>query len=48
MELFKLVEKIKPKKTVLTNLNSEMDYSLLKKKLPKHIVPAYDGLSFIL
>ena len=44
----KYVEKIKPKKTILTNLNSEMDYSTLKRKLPKHIIPAYDGLSFIL
>ena len=47
-DVLKLVEKIKPKKTILTNLNSEMDYSTLKRKLPKHIIPAYDGLSFIL
>ena len=47
-DVLKLVEKIKPKQTILTNLNSEMDYSTLKRKLPKHIIPAYDGLSFIL
>ena len=38
---------IKPKKTILTNLNNEMDYGYLKKKLPKNIVPAYDGMSFL-
>ena len=47
-DVLKLVKRIKPKKTILTNLNSKMDYTSLKKKLPKNIVPAYDGLSFIL
>ena len=41
-----LVEKIKPKKTILTNLHTDLDYNFLKKKLPKNIMPAYDGLSF--
>ena len=36
---------VKPKKTVLTNLHVDLDYFQLKKKLPKDIVPAYDGLS---
>ena len=43
MELVKL---IKPKKTILTNLHTDLDYHDLKKKLPKNIVPAFDGLSF--
>lgn len=41
------INKIKPKKTILTNLHSDMDYSKLKKKLKKissKIVPAFDGL----
>ncbi len=33
-----------PKKAILTNLHSEFDYKILKSKLPKNIVPAYDGL----
>ena len=41
-----LVKKIKPKKTILTNLHVDLDYFTLKKKLPKNIIPAYDGLSF--
>ena len=37
---------LKPKKTILTNLNNEMDYNYLSKILPKNIVPGYDGMSF--
>ena len=43
-----LIQIIKPKKTILTNLNSDMDYYSLKKKLPYNVVPAYDGLSFLI
>jgi len=35
---------LKPKKTILTNLHSDLDYSFLIKKLPKDVVPAHDGL----
>ena len=41
-----LTKLIKPKKTILTNLHVDLDYFVLKKKLPKNIIPAYDGLSF--
>ena len=36
---------VKPQKTILTNLHVDMDYYDLKKKLPKHIIPAFDGLN---
>ncbi len=39
-------KKINAKKTILTNLHVDFDYLRLKKKLPKNIVPAFDGLSF--
>jgi phosphoribosyl 1,2-cyclic phosphate phosphodiesterase len=35
---------LKPKKTVLTNLHHDLDYKVLLKKLPKNIIPAFDGL----
>ena len=41
-----LTKLIKPKKTILTNLHVDLDYFVLKKKLPKNIIPAFDGLSF--
>ncbi len=47
-DIINLVKLIKPKKTILTNLNNEMDYNTLKKKLPKNILPAYDGLNLLL
>jgi len=40
------VKIIKPIKTILTNLSADIDYGIIKKKLPKNIVPAYDGMSF--
>jgi len=47
-KVLKLVNFIKPKKTILTNLNIDMDYNELKKKLPRGIVPAYDGMSLLI
>ncbi len=43
-EILDLIKIIKPKKTILTNLHSDMDYQTLKKSLPRNIIPAYDGL----
>ena len=45
-EALDLIKLVKPQKAVLTNLHSDLDYDYLKKKLPKNILPAYDGLSF--
>ena len=38
------IKYLKPKKTILTNLHSDLDYSFLIKTLQKNVVPAYDGL----
>jgi phosphoribosyl 1,2-cyclic phosphate phosphodiesterase len=40
-----LIAKFNPKKAILTNLHSDLDYNKLKKKLPKNVVPAYDGFT---
>ncbi len=45
-EAINFAKLVKPKKTVLTNLHIDLDYFDLKRKLPKNIVPAFDGLSF--
>jgi phosphoribosyl 1,2-cyclic phosphate phosphodiesterase len=42
---------LNPKKTILTNLHSDIDYSLFKKKLSKisnKIIPGYDGLRILI
>ena len=41
----KLINEFKPKRAVLTNLHSDLDYEKLQKKLPKNICPAYDGMT---
>ena len=41
-----LINKVKPKKTILTNLHVDLDYRELKKKLSQNILPAYDGMNF--
>ena len=44
-EVIELTKILKPKKTILTNLHSDLDYNFLSKTLPKNIIPAYDGMS---
>lgn len=39
------VEKVKPRLTVLTHMNTKMDYQSIQKQLPDHVQLAYDGLS---
>ena len=41
----KLIKLFSPKKAILTNLHSDLDYNYLKRVLPKNIIPAYDGLT---
>ena len=45
-EVIELTKILKPNKTILTNLHSDLDYNDLINILPKNIVPAYDGMSF--
>ena len=42
-----LIKIFSPKKAVLTNLHSDLDYNKLKAKLSRNIIPAYDGLSLV-
>jgi len=39
-----LIETVRPRRAVLTNLHTDLDYATLAAKLPPHVVPAYDGL----
>ena len=47
-KVLSLVELIKPKKTILTNMSTDLDYNKLKKKLPKNIIPGFDGMTVTL
>ena len=40
-----MIKKFKPKNAILTNLSPVLDYKILKKLLPKNVIPAHDGLT---
>jgi phosphoribosyl 1,2-cyclic phosphate phosphodiesterase len=42
------IERLKPKRAILTNLHSDLDFEALRAKLPPHVEPAYDGLKLML
>ena len=44
-EALALIEQLRPRRAILTNLHSDLDYDELRKRLPPHVEPAYDGLS---
>ena len=46
-EIIHLTNKLKPKKTILTNLHTDLDYDHLIEILPKNILPGFDGLTII-
>jgi phosphoribosyl 1,2-cyclic phosphate phosphodiesterase len=43
-ETLSWIERLKPKRAVLTNMHIDLDYGTLKAKLPPYIEPAYDGM----
>lgn len=40
------IARIKPKRAILTNLHTDMDYASLRKHLPSNVEPGFDGMSF--
>jgi phosphoribosyl 1,2-cyclic phosphate phosphodiesterase len=42
------IECLKPKRAILTNLHADLDYEVLRVKLPPHVEPAYDGMRITL
>jgi phosphoribosyl 1,2-cyclic phosphate phosphodiesterase len=42
------IDRVAPKRAILTNMHTDLDYAELKAKLPPHVEPAYDGLSVFL
>ncbi len=45
-EALQWIERVKPKRAILTNLHTDMDYATLKAELPPHIEPGFDGMTF--
>jgi phosphoribosyl 1,2-cyclic phosphate phosphodiesterase len=38
------VDRIQPRRAVLTHMHTDLDYRRLKAELPSHVEPAYDGM----
>jgi phosphoribosyl 1,2-cyclic phosphate phosphodiesterase len=38
------IERFKPRRAVITNMHSDLDYEVLRKRLPEGVIPAYDGM----
>ena len=38
------IDELKPKRAILTNMHSDLDYEKLRRELPPHVEPAHDGL----
>jgi len=39
------IDKMAPKRAVLTNMHVDLDYATLEAETPDHITPAYDGMT---
>jgi phosphoribosyl 1,2-cyclic phosphate phosphodiesterase len=39
------IGRIKPRRAILTNLHADLDYEVLRGKLPANVEPAYDGIT---
>ncbi|MGH6851838.1 MAG: MBL fold metallo-hydrolase, partial [Methylocella sp.] len=38
------IAKLRPKRAILTNLHSDLDFARLKSELPENVEPAFDGM----
>jgi phosphoribosyl 1,2-cyclic phosphate phosphodiesterase len=39
------IERLKPRRAILTNLHADLDYAKLRSELPAHVEPAFDGMT---
>ncbi len=44
-EALEWIERVSPKRAVLTNMHIDLDYETLKRTLPNNVEPAYDGMA---
>jgi phosphoribosyl 1,2-cyclic phosphate phosphodiesterase len=42
------IDRFKPRRAVITNMHSDLDYEVLRLSLPPDVIPAYDGMRLIL
>ena len=42
------IDRFKPRRAVITNMHSDLDYEVLRQRLPPNVVPAHDGMRLTL
>jgi phosphoribosyl 1,2-cyclic phosphate phosphodiesterase len=42
------IERMQPHRAILTNLHADLDYDVLRSRLPAHVTPAFDGMTLTL
>jgi len=42
------IDRFKPRRAVITNMHSDLDYEVLRQSLPPNVVPAHDGMRLTL
>jgi phosphoribosyl 1,2-cyclic phosphate phosphodiesterase len=40
------IDRVQPKRAILTNMHTDLDYETLAVQVPGNVVPAYDGMRF--
>ena len=43
-DALKWIDRMKPRRAILTNMHVDMDYETLRRELPPNVEPAYDGM----
>lgn len=44
-EALRWIDRLKPRRAILTNLHTDLDYATLARELPEGVTPAFDGLT---
>jgi phosphoribosyl 1,2-cyclic phosphate phosphodiesterase len=47
VETLDWIARLKPKRAIITNMHSDLDYERLAKEIPAGVVPAYDGMRIV-
>ena len=45
-EALALIAEVKPRRAILTNMHTDVDYDTLRRQIPDDVEPAFDGMAF--
>jgi len=46
-ETLEWIDRLKPRRAILTNLHTDLDFETLRRQLPENVEPAFDGMQII-